>query len=82
MPPGSFFLLERLIGLVFAPFFPPLLLMVAGCKGLKQYWRCHFAVVGQTIVNELIGLEMEKRMYCGQLGQQFNPNQITSDRAV
>ena len=67
----SFFLLERLIRLVFAPFFccapPPR----AG-EGLKQYESalCHFAVGQQTIVNDLIGLEME--CIAVGFGEQFN----------
>ena len=48
----------------------------------EQNWRCHFAVVRQTIVDKLIGLEMEDRMYCGQFGEQFNPYQITFMHAV
>ena len=47
----------------------------------EQNWRCHFAVVRQTIVDKLIGLEMEDRMYCGQFGEQFNPNPITFNHA-
>ena len=39
----------------------------------EQNWRCHFAVVQQTIVDKLIGLEMEDRMYCGQFGEQLTP---------
>ena len=66
--------------------FQRLLLLVAGCEGLKQYkqrnCRCHFAVVQQTIVDDMIGLEMEDGMYCGQVGQQFNPNQIASNHAL
>ena len=53
---------------------------------MKQYKQgkcgCHFAVVQQTIVDDMIGLEMEEGMYCGQFGHQFNPNQIKCNRAA
>ena len=51
-------------------------------EGLKQYESalCHFAVGQQTIVNDLIGLEME--CIAVRFGEQFNPNQIISSQPV
>ena len=85
MPLSIFLPLRKIDRRVFAPFFLPSA-AVPDCEGLKQYkqrnCRCHFAVVQQTIVDDMIGLEMEDGMYCGQVGQQFNPNQIASNHAL
>ena len=79
MPLSIFLPLRKIDRRVFAPFFLPSA-VVPDCEGLKQYKQrkcgCHFAVGQQTIVDDLIGLEMEDQMYCGQFGKQFNPNQI------
>ena len=67
MPLQIFLPLRKIDQVGFCSVFPPR----AG-EGLKQYESalCHFAVGQQTIVNDLIGLEME--CIAVGFGEQFN----------